>query len=449
MKKTVFFLIVFVFIIYPGLRAEYGLSEQGKDKMALEEAIPQAVGLKPEEEIALTPDEAIAIALRDNRDILLKAEDVKKAKLKISEAQSSFFPALNFTGSWTNTRGSYAKNTSQNSAQIGLKQYLYKGGKIINTIQYNGYNFEVAEAVLDKAKLETVLNVTNAIYTLLLAKEFNTLNKSILDNTKEHLKVIESRYKSGQASESDALRIKESLSSVEEGYEISLNQIEAILSLLRNLLYLDDKVRVQPKAQFTYEPIELAYDEGFLKAMKKRPEIRQYEAQAQANKKSIEMVKADSRPNIYASWDYYSRSHLAGATGLTKNWNDYNVIGLTFSWPIFDGWATKAKIEQAIVDAKETQLTKEKVIKDIALELKNAYLDFKDAIVQLKTKEAELALYLDNLKVVKEKYNKGIVSSLDLNDATIGFRVAEFNKAETIYNYILAKARFDKATGGM
>jgi outer membrane protein TolC len=245
------------------------------------------------------------------------------------------------------------------------------------------------------------------------------------------------------------LRIKESLGSVEEAYEASLNQIEASLSLLRNLLYLDDKVRIQPKAQFTYEPIELAYDEGFLRAMKQRPEIRQYEAQSLANKKSIEMVKADSRPNIYASWDYYSRSHLAGATGLTKHWNDYNVIGLTFSWPIFDGWATKAKIEQAIVDAKETQLTKEKVIKDIALELKNAYLDLKDAIAQLKAKEADLALYLDNFKVVKEKYDKGIASSLDLNDATIGFRVAEFNKAETIYNYILAKARFNKATGGI
>jgi hypothetical protein len=44
---------------------------------------------------------------------------------------------------------------------------------------------------------------------------------------------------------------------------------------------------------------------------------------------------------------------------------------------------------------------------------------------------------------IKEKYDKGIASSLDLSDATIGLKVAEFNKVQTIYDYILAKARFE------
>jgi len=401
------------------------------------------------QEVSLDLNEAVAIALRDNRDILLKAEDIKKAKAKIKEAEAGLLPSLTFTGGWTDTRGLYSKDVGQTSTQASLKQVLYKGGKIINTIKYSEYGFIVAQAVLDKEKLEIVLNVKKAFYTLLLAQEFSRLNKQILDNTKEHIAMIEARYQSGQTSQSDILRIKESLSSVEEAYAASLNQAEASASLLRNLLYLDEKVNIKPDSQFLYEPREIAYDEAFLTAMKTRPEIRQLEAQGKAAEKAIEIAKADSRPSIYASWDYYSRSHIGATTGAAKNWNDYNVIGITFSWPIFDGWATKAKVEQAIVDLKETQLLKEKTIKDIALELKNAYLDLKNAIAKIKSTQDQVDLYRDTLSVTEEKYKAGIASSLDLNNAALGYQVSLFNQKQAIYDYVTAKARFEKATGGL
>lgn len=399
------------------------------------------------EEISLSLDEAIAVGLRDNRDMLLKTEEVKKAKLKIAEAQDSLFPAVSFTGTWTDTSGLYAKDLIQSTTQATLKQYLYKGGKTINTIKQKQDNFEVTQALLDKTKLEVVLNIRKAFYTLLLANEFVNLNKGILENTQEHLKTQKARYANGQASTSDVLTIEESLAAVEQAYELSINQVQSSQALLKNLLYLDEEVKIKPAGAFTYETKELAYDEAFLKALNSRPEIRQYEAQEKVDKKAIEIAKADNRPSIYASWDYYSRSHTAATT--TRGWNDYNVIGLTFSWPVFDGWATKAKVEQAIVDLKETQLTKEKTIKDIALELKSAYLDLKNALAKIKSTQAEVNLYQDTLSVTQAKYKAGIASSLDLSDAALGYAVSLFNQKEATYDYVLAKASFDKATGGL
>ena len=418
MKRWGFFLTIFIFLTPYVLRAE---------------------------EVPLTLDQAIAIALRDNRDILLKAEDVKKAKLKIAEAEASLFPTLSFTGGWTDTRQLYSKDLAQTTTQATLKQALYKGGKIINTIQLNEHGLTVAQAILDKTKLEIILNLKKAFYTLLLSNEFVDLNKGILANTQGHLDFLRARYQNGQASESDVLKVEASLEGVKEAYEASLNQVEAAQILLNNSLYLDKDTKIKPDAQFNYEAQEVAYDEAFLKAMRMRPEIRQFEAQTKASQKAVQIAKADNRPSIYASWDYYSRSHLAGGT--TREWNDYNVIGLTFSWPIFDGWATKAKVEQAIVDLKEVQLTKEKTIADIALELKNAYLDLKNAIAKMKSTQSEVRVYKDTLSVVQDKYKAGIASSLDFNDVSLGYEVSLFNQKETVYDYVLAKARFDKATG--
>ena len=399
------------------------------------------------EETSLTLDEAVSVALRDSRDILLKAQDLEKAKIKIAEAVAGLLPSLTFTGGWTETRGYYGKDLGQTTTQATLKQYLYKGGSIVNTIKYDKDNLRVTQAILDKTKLEVVLNVKKAFYTLLLANEFANLNKEILVNTQEHLAAIRLRYENGQTSESDILKIKHSQAVVEEAYAASLNQVESAQTILKNLLYLDGAVQIKPQGEFVYAPREIAYDDAFLTAMRARPEIRQYEAQEEANKKAIEITKAGTRPSISAAWDYYSRSHIAATS--TKNWNDYNVIGLTFSWPIFDGWATKSKVEQAIVDLKETRLLKEKAIKDIALELKNAYLDLKNSLAKVKATQEQFNLYRDTFLVTQEKYKSGQVSSLDLNDAVLGTHVSLFNQKEAIYDYVLAKARFDKASGGL
>lgn len=399
------------------------------------------------EEISLTAEEAVAIALRDNRDVLLKAEDVKEAKLKIREADSGLFPTLDVTATKSDTRGYYAKDVTQTTTQTTLKQYLYKGGKTINTIKQKGHDLEVAQAILDKTNLETIASVQKALYTLLLAEESLELNKGIVDNISEHLDFIKKRYNSGQASESDILNTEASLSAVEQAYEASLNQVESSRALLNNLLYLDKGVAVKPNALFSYDVREVAFDQALLDAMKNRPEIRQYEEQAAADKNAIEIAKAAGRPSIYASWDYYSRDRVLAST--TKGWNDYNIIGITFSWPVFDGWKTKAKLEQAIVDLKQTQILKQKSVSNIALELKNAYVALKDAIVKIGATESDIKLYRDNLESVNTKYSQGITSSLDLNDANLKYEVALFNKNQAIYDYISAKIDFDKATGGL
>lgn len=400
------------------------------------------------EEITLTFNEAVAIGLRGNRDILLKTQDVEKAKLKISEAQAGVFPTLTFTGDWFYTIGLYAKDLSQTAAQISLKQYLYQGGKVIQNIKYSAYALEVEQSLLDKVKLETIFVLSKAYYTLLLANSFAQLNESILENSREHLDYINSRYKNGQASETDILEVQASLASVEQAYDSSKNQQEAARALLNNLLSLDKDVLIVPNSEFKVIPKDIAFDQGFLKAMQTRPEIKQFESQLKADKSAIQIARAEGRPSIYASWDYYSRSHRVTTTLNTRSWNDYSVAGVTFSWPIFDGWLTKAKVEEAIVDLKQTQLGKTKLVQDIALEVKNAYLSLKNSIEQIKAAGTDVLFYKNNLLTAEEKYAQGQVSALDSHDAQLKYAVSVFNQQQAAYDYFIAKFGFDKATGG-
>ncbi len=411
------------------------------------------------QEVALTLDQAIAIGLRDNREVLMRAEEVKKAKAKIDQANAALFPSLTFTGGYTNTHGLSPKNLGLTTTQTSVRQALFQGGRIINTILYTRDGLEVSRAVLDKAKLETAFNISKAFYTLLLARESAALNKGILENTRMHLDYLLARQKNGQASDSEILNIKDSLANVEKAYEAAVNQAESAQVLLKSILYLDEKISLLPQAEFKYEPQDIAYDESLIKAMSTRPEIRQYEAQIKANQKAIEIAKADSRPQIYGSWEYYSRSSysaiasggtITGASsGSGKGWNDYSTLGFVFTWPVFDGWAAKAKVDQAITDLKQARLLKEKTVKDVASEVKNTYLELKTALSRLKAAETGLLNYRNSLSVATAQKQSGIASTLDWDDAKLRYDVADFNKKQAVYDYLIAKANFDKATGGV
>jgi len=401
------------------------------------------------QDISLTLPEAIYIALRENPQVLLKENELKKAKKKIAEAKSALLPSLNLSFSFSETQGYYSKDTQQQNASLGLKQTLYSGGKIINTIRLNEDNFEITQAILDKTKIELIFNTAKAFYSLLLAEELAQLNNEILKNTTSHLEAINVRYQNGQASSLEVENIKKNQKKAEENYENSLNQIQELKSLIKNLLHLNEEVNISASGEFTYAPEEIAFDEAFVTALGKRPEIKQYEAEISRAKKSAEIVRAGNRPTVYASWDYYSRSHSTSIIGPSKNPNDYNVVGLSLSWPIFDGWQTKLRLDEAMLDIKQAQIAKDMVKRDIGLELKNAYLALKDALSKIKTAEAETSFYANNYQTVKEKYSQGIASNLDLSDAQIQNQTAFFNRNKAIYEYIVAKLAFEKATGGL
>ncbi|MCX7661603.1 MAG: TolC family protein, partial [Candidatus Omnitrophica bacterium] len=197
--------------------------------------------------------------------------------------------------------------------------------------------------------------------------------------------------------------------------------------ILRNLLSLEEQILIKPIAEFLYEEKEIIYDNAFLEALSKRPEIRQYELEENIAKRNLDLAHAENRPTITAFWNYYSSSRATLGFGSTKGWQDYQTQGIIVNWPVFDGWLTSHKVRQALIELKEIQILKEKIKRDIALELKKAYLALKNALAKLKKVESEVLFYKDNLFTSEEKYKKGEISSLDKEDAELKYKIAVFN----------------------
>ena len=400
-----------------------------------------------EQAIILTLDEAITIALRDNREILLNQERLTQAKLKIEETKGAFLPEVNLGAGATETRGLYKKDINNYSFQGSVKQYFYKGGKAVNSLKQAKDKKDIQAAVLEKNVSDTAVSVKKAFYTLLIAWEFAQVNRLILDNAKGHFESIEARYHKGEAPESELLKLRAQLANFRSLYESSLYQEENAKSVLKNSLALEEKTDIDIKGSFKYSHREIAVDEAILKALELRPEIKQYAAQSRSDEAEVEISKSANRPSIYGSFDYYSRSTTSLSFSPSKGWQDYNVIGFSLSWPIFDGLATSRKVEGALSILRQDKILEGKLKADIATQVKEAYLSLKTGLARLKPRKRDIEVYQDNLKIIQAKYNDGLASELDLGDARLALWLADFNQKQALYDCLIAKAKLDNVMG--
>ncbi len=116
------------------------------------------------EETVLTLPEAIAIALRDNPNIRLQAEDLEKSKNKIKESQAGLWPTISAVAGESLVRNLYDDDLTQVTTQISAKQYLYKGGKTSNAIAQSEFLAQASEALLQKTRIETALAVKKSFF---------------------------------------------------------------------------------------------------------------------------------------------------------------------------------------------------------------------------------------------------------------------------------------------
>jgi outer membrane protein len=401
------------------------------------------------QEVSLSLDEALALGMRQNQSVKLSLDEVLRARAALGEASSERLPSVNAAGSLTHTMGLYDKDVRSIKTDIGVSQVLFAGGRIINTISFAEQGVVIAQAVLEGAKLEAALQIRKAFFACLLAEKLEAVNKHILSNAQAHFAAVKARYDAGQASRSDLLRVEQSLASVQQAYEASRNQRIQAQAFLQTVLALQPGVLIVPKGELSYQPQEVAFDEALLAAMRSRPEIRRYEALEKQAKASVGIAKSGSRPTVSAAWDYYSSSTPALATSSARAWNDHQIAGITVSWPVFDGWAAKRRVEQALSEVSQAQTLREKAALDIALDVKTAYLGLRDAVEAIKASEAEVALYRDAQQVSSRRFQAGEMSVLEADDAQLRFEIAVFNGDQALYEYSVAKAAFEKATGGL
>ena len=129
------------------------------------------------------------------------------------------------------------------------------------------------------------------------------------------------------------------------------------------------------------------------------------------------------------------------------DWFTISNINLNVSIPIFNGFYTKSKIEQAKIDVRIMDNTLEGQRLLIDEQVATAKNDFRSAIATMDFQRKNMKLAENVYQQTKKKYEVGLGNQSEINLAQTELKVAQTNYVTALYAAIIAKVDFLKATG--
>jgi outer membrane protein len=122
-------------------------------------------------------------------------------------------------------------------------------------------------------------------------------------------------------------------------------------------------------------------------------------------------------------------------------------IGLTLSYPIFQGFSIENQRQQALVNLKSANEDLRLVRDKISLDIKKAVLDLKSLLKQIEITERNIKAAQQDKFLAEESYKVGLGTLLEIQTATTKYNNALIDKSNLIYNFLLAQKQMEYYQG--
>jgi len=417
-----------------------------------------SAGLISAQDNTLSLRDTIITAFKSNKDIQIQEQELTISRADILGAKSGFLPQLDLNAGYMRNgavasavsgkkdAGVFTGYKNDNTLGAGLNQVVYSGGYNTANLNQAKLNLKASEETLRAKKLDIEFEAKRLYYGLLLAYETERIAQELTDNSRDHYNDVKNRYEQGLSSRFDLLQSSVQVSLTMPELVKAKNAVDLIKAELKKLLSIKQQQSLEvADKQLSYTLIDIKEDDFLKQAYLNKPEMALRTLGIDINKWSIQMAKSGWRPQVNASAGYDFRSNNWGNM-INKSHNNWN-IGLTFSLAVFDGFSTKAKVDSAKARYSQAVLTKENLVEQIAVDVRQACLDLKQAEQVINSQKDNVGQAKEALEIAKISYDNGEAKNLDVLDAQVSLSQIETNLSQGIYDYLMAHAELDRTLG--
>ncbi|MEX0636697.1 MAG: TolC family protein [Ferruginibacter sp.] len=128
-------------------------------------------------------------------------------------------------------------------------------------------------------------------------------------------------------------------------------------------------------------------------------------------------------------------------------WFTSSLIGLKITVPIFDGFAKAARVSKAKLELQQTNNRVQQLKASIDNDITQANLLLSTSLIIMDTQKKNMELAEKVYNTTKLKYQQGLGSNQEIYTAQTELKVAQNNYYGALYDAIIAKIDFQKATG--
>lgn len=420
------------------------------------------------ETLELNLEKARQIALENNPSVKLAREAVTKSKAGTNEARGNLLPTVSgfsqFQHAWElptfvlnfpdpvtgQTKVMKLKMGQENSLVYGvnLTQPIYVGGAI-----WNGYQMSKIAGVMTEAQFrateQKVLNdVTGAYYGLLFARSSVDVAEEGLISSEKNLEQVKKFYNVGKSSRFDVLRAEVQVANFKPMVVSAKNYSKLAESNLRMILGIGDQVELSINDQLQYIETDLLkknVDELIEIALRDRPEVLMVSQQKKLATRQLSLSRSSYLPSLVIGTTYQYQGQRDDFKFVKDDFFKSFNSSFSLSVPIFSGFKTSAKVQQAKIGIKESKFQEESLVNGIKLEINGAYFTMKQAEENVQTQQVTIELAQEANRLAELMYAEGASTQLDVLNANVALNQAKMNYQKSLYEYNVALANLKKA----
>ena len=427
-----------------------------------------AVAQTPTDTLHLTLDQAVQRALDRSFAMRLARADVLDADGQVREAFSAALPQVTGTltytrqfasiykglgGTDTSSLGGLFKNTPFGAPnawnfQIQATQTLWSGGKVGSGLSAARAARNIAALGASETTAEVSFQVKQAYWNAALQSRLLEIASENLDQARAQLRQVQLFRQAGTRAEYDLLRAQVDAANQEPAVVAARNDLDLAVLELKRLLDLpaDQPLALATPLESPEATIPVVATDSI--GGPDRPALAQAEATVRQQKELLDVARADRWPTLSVATTYNEQAFPQSVFPSTvdqfrRGWNGE----VKLSFPIFTGFRTGARVEQARAALQRAEAQRDQVHKQVELDVARARAEVARAQALLAARRETVRQADRAQHIAGVRYTNGIATQLEVSDARVAAQQSQVNEVQATRDYVVALARLERALG--
>ncbi len=407
----------------------------------------------------------IDYAKENNINLKLQKLDAEIQKNTVKQSQLSLLPNLSANTSYSLSYGrskSPETNTyiDQNlkSARFGINSSvsLFEGFQKQNSIKQAKIDLQAYLVDIEKANNDISLRIASYFLDILFKKELLQIAKDQLKITQLQIERTSALVEAGTLPKGTLMEQKAQAAQEEVTLITSDNNLN--LALLDLAQLLDIKATEGFDIEIPALPVLnsgralLNVDAVYNVALTTLPEIRAANLRLKSTEKNLDIVRAGYLPNLSLSAGWGTNySKLAGsvAPSFSDQFKDRanKNIGLSLNIPIFSRGVNRRNVSNAKINIERSKFRLEAKKNVLRKEIQQVHANALAAMKKYVSSEVAVNSTEEAFRYTEEKYNLGLVNSVEYNQAKNNLVKSKSNLLQAKYEFIFKSKIMDFYNG--
>ncbi len=329
---------------------------------------------------------------------------------------------------------------------LEISQILFDGQVFVG-LQARNAAMSLATKTAEVTEEQIKANIYKVSYQLIVGKKQLSSIDANIERFTKLLNDTKEIFKNGFAEKLDVDKVQVTLNNLLTEKVKIQNQLDAgnaglkfLISMPQNetLILTDSLSEDEIKANL----LDTAYK------YEDRKEIQLLNYAAKLSGYNIKRYQLSRLPSIAAFGNYSKNAQRQEFDFFNKGqWYTTALAGVKMTIPIFDGFARRAKIENAKIALQKVKNNTEAAKQMVDFDVSTARIKMKSALLTMDNQKQNIDLAEKVFNTTKKKYDQGLGSNQEIYNAQTELKVAQTNFYNALYDAITAKIDWLKAIG--